>query len=99
MGREGRDLSTLTCTLTALTLASVSRSAHAEPPARPAPAPAPAPEEELSAEDRALLDVIELLWEMPLLEEWDPEEDAPHPIVDEAISPRAPDVDAPEVKP
>ncbi len=62
--------------LLGLALAGSARRARAEPPPS-----RPAPGEELSAEDQALLDVIDLLWEMPLLEEWDPEEDAPDPIV------------------
>jgi len=62
--------------LLALTLASVARRARAEAP------PVRAAGEDLSAEDEAMLEVIDLLWELPLLEEWDPEEDAPHPIVE-----------------
>ena len=77
MGRKGRELNALVSrTLLGLALTGMARRACAEPP----PAP-PAPVEELSEEDRALLDVIDLLWELPLLEEWDPEEDAPDPIV------------------
>jgi hypothetical protein len=65
--------------LLGLALVGASRRVRAEPPPGRA---RPAPGEELSAEDRELLDVIDLLWDMPLLEEWNPEEDAPDPIVD-----------------
>lgn len=80
--------------LLGLALSGVARQARAQAPPVPPP-----PREELSAEDRALLDVVDLLWEMPLLEEWDPEEDAPDPIV--AAPPpssKGPDAKAPDAK-
>jgi hypothetical protein len=78
--------------LLGLALAGAARRARAEAPPVP-----PAPNEELSAEDRALLDVVDLLWEMPLLEEWDPEEDAPDPIV--AAPPAGADAKVPQAPP
>ena len=81
--------------LLGLALAGAARRARAEPPPVK-----PAPREELSAEDQALLDVIDLLWELPLLEEWDPEEDAPDPIVAAPPGePKAPPSDARSPKP
>jgi hypothetical protein len=95
MGRAGGDLNALASRLLlGLAVAGTARRARAE-----TPSVRPAPPEELSAEDQALLDVIDLLWEMPLLEEWDPEEDAPDPIVappDAAPAPPAPEARSPK---
>jgi hypothetical protein len=78
--------------LLGLVLLGAARPARAEPPPL-----RPAPKEELSEEDQALLDVIDLLWDMPLLEEWNPEEDAPDPIGD-VPPPRTEEARVPEQK-
>ena len=41
---------------------------------------------ELSAEDRALLEQLDLLLELELLEAWDPDENLPIRVADEPVS-------------
>ena len=46
-------------------------------------------ERALPDEDTALLQAIELIWDLPMLEEWDPNEDAPKPLLEDADDTRA----------
>jgi len=46
-------------------------------------------ERALSDEDVALLQSIELIWDLPMLEEWDPDEDGPRPLREDADDTRA----------